>query len=240
MTDTARLFAALEATWPPAHTFTIGPFTIRDGQGGGKRVSAATANGPATDADIDAAEKAMLELGQTRLFMIRDGDAALDEQLAARGYLTVDATRFYEAPCAEIAALPKTGKDVKTIHGWGPLAFMLELWRDGGVGPERIEVMNRAAEPKTGFLGRMGNEVGGTGFVAVDGDIAMLHALEVRRTSRRGGMGRGTTIDAAIWALEHGAKTFALACTVENEAANALYSGLGMKVAGGYHYRQKL
>ncbi|OWU86183.1 acetyltransferase [Oceanicola sp. 22II-s10i] len=240
MTDLNRLFATLEATWPAAHKFSVGPFTIRDGKGGGKRVSAATAEDAVTEAEIDAAEQAMLDLGQTRLFMIRPGDAALDEMLAARGYVVVDPTRLYAAPVDTVADQTKTGKDVKTIHGWGPLAFMVELWRDGGIGPERLAVMDRAIEPHTGFLGRMGNEVGGTAFAAVYEDIAMLHALEVRKGSRRSGMGRGATIDAAMWARDHGATTFALACTEANTAANALYSSLGMKVIGGYHYRQKL
>lgn len=239
MTDLTRFFAALDATWPAAATHACGPFTIRDGQGGGKRVSAATATGPATADDLPAAEAEMKALGQTPLFQIRPGDEALDSLLADRGYDIVDPTRLYAAPIDTVADAPKDKRDVKTIHGWGPLAFMLELWADGGIGPERIAVMERAAEPKTGFLGRMANSPGGTAFVSVHDGIAMLHALEVRKTSRRGGMGRIATIDAAIWARESGATTFALACTQANTAANALYAGLGMADMGGYHYRQK-
>ncbi|NJS39630.1 MAG: GNAT family N-acetyltransferase, partial [Rhodobacteraceae bacterium] len=33
--------AVMEATWPPAHHWQAGPFLMRDGAGGGKRVSAA-------------------------------------------------------------------------------------------------------------------------------------------------------------------------------------------------------
>ena len=40
-----RLFAALEATWPPASSQRLGPFRLRDGAGGGKRVSAAVQDG---------------------------------------------------------------------------------------------------------------------------------------------------------------------------------------------------
>jgi len=239
MTDLNRLFAALEATWPAAATSACGPFTIRDGKGGGSRVSAATATGPATEAEIDAAEAAMTALGQAPLFQIRPADAALDAQLAARGYVVKDPTRIYAAPIDKVAEADKGARDVKTIHGWGPLAFMLEMWAEGGIGPDRIAVMERASEPKTGLLGRMTNTPGGTAFVSCDREVAMIHALEVRKTSRRGGMGRVATIDAAIWAREHGATTFALACTEANSAANALYAGLGMDDMGGYHYRQK-
>ncbi|MDF1856257.1 GNAT family N-acetyltransferase [Pseudooceanicola sp.] len=238
MTDLNRLFAALEVTWPAAATSTSGPFTIHDGAGGGKRVSAATANGPASEADIDAAEAAMRALGQVPLFQIRPGDESLDSTLADRGYAIVDPTRIYAAPVQKIAALEKNDKDVKTIHGWGPLAYMLELWREGGIGPERVAVMHRASEPKTALLGRIGNAPGGAAFVSVDGDVAMLHALEVHRSARRSGMGRGATIDAAMWAQDEGASTLALACTEANTGANALYSGLGMDHVGGYHYRQ--
>ncbi|WP_375688171.1 GNAT family N-acetyltransferase [Pseudooceanicola sp. LIPI14-2-Ac024] len=239
MTDIQRLFAALEATWPAAATSACGPFTIRDGAGGGKRVSAATANGPATEAEVVAAEAAMSALGQTPLFQIRPGDEALDALLDGMGYTVVDPTRLMAAPIDVVADADKGGKDVKTIHGWGPLAFMVEMWRDGGIGPERIAVMERASEPKTGLLGRMVNTPGGTAFVSLDGEVAMIHALEVRQTSRRGGMGRVATIDAAMWARDQGATTFALACTEANTAANALYAGLGMQDMGGYHYRQK-
>jgi N-acetylglutamate synthase len=42
----------LEATWPPAARHRAGPWVLRDGAGGGKRVSAATAEGPVTAADL--------------------------------------------------------------------------------------------------------------------------------------------------------------------------------------------
>ena len=45
---------------------SVGPWAIRDGAGGGKRVSAATAEGDWHDADLDLAEAAMAALGQDR------------------------------------------------------------------------------------------------------------------------------------------------------------------------------
>jgi N-acetylglutamate synthase len=43
---TGDVFAdAMEATWPPAATTRLGPWLLRDGKGGGKRVSAATLAG---------------------------------------------------------------------------------------------------------------------------------------------------------------------------------------------------
>ena len=50
------LAQVMEATWPPARMWQQGPFILRDGAGGGKRVAAASCDGDWTDADIDAAE----------------------------------------------------------------------------------------------------------------------------------------------------------------------------------------
>ena len=40
--DAAKLTEVCEATWPPAAKTALGAWIIRDGQGGGNRVSAAT------------------------------------------------------------------------------------------------------------------------------------------------------------------------------------------------------
>ncbi len=62
--DVTTLYDVIEATWPPASLTEVGPFTIRDGAGGGKRVSAATINQPVTADDLPIAEAAMQALGQ--------------------------------------------------------------------------------------------------------------------------------------------------------------------------------
>ena len=85
--DAAALYEVSDATWPAARKWDDGPWTLRDGAGGGKRASAATARGDVTDQDIPKAEAAMKAMGQRSLFMIREGDDALDAMLAARGYL---------------------------------------------------------------------------------------------------------------------------------------------------------
>ena len=83
----ADLFAVIDATWPAAALHRAGAFVVREGRGGGKRVSAASAEGPWTEADIDAAIATHARLHQPALFMIRPGDAALDAALAARAAL---------------------------------------------------------------------------------------------------------------------------------------------------------
>ena len=53
--DFGDILIALEETWPAVARHTMDPWIIRDGQGGGKRVSAATPNSYWTQADIQAA-----------------------------------------------------------------------------------------------------------------------------------------------------------------------------------------
>ena len=231
----SALFAALEATWPPARVTEAPPFRLRDGKGGGQRVSSAQAFGPVTPADIDAAEAAMAEMGQTALFMIRPDDASLDQRLADRGYTVSDPTILYLIAPNQIARPGPLGRVFPT---WPPFALQREIWADGGIGPARLAVMERAPEPKTTLLCRIKDTPAATVFAALDGGIAMLHALEVAPEARRKGIGETLVRATAEWAAGKGADWLALAVTEANQAANALYRKLGMKPAGRYHYRR--
>ncbi|EAQ03749.1 acetyltransferase, GNAT family protein [Pseudooceanicola batsensis HTCC2597] len=231
-------FAAAEATWPPAETVACGPFMLRRSPGGGKRVTAATARGAVASTDILAAEAQMREMGQVPLFSLRPGDAALDDMLAAQGYAIVDPTDVMTIPVNELTGLP-TDPEQASLAVWEPLAIQLEFWAEGGVGADRIAVMERAECAKTALIGRHENSPGGTCFVGVSGGIGMMHALEIVPAARRAGMGRAMTIQAAQWAAQQGAEQFSVLCVQSNEAASALYARLGLATIGQYHYRIK-
>lgn len=236
--DLPRLYAAIDGTWPPANMRRVGPFTIREAQGGGKRVAAATLeDSEASDADIALARTAMKTLGQPDLFMLRADQDAFDQRLAGLGYDIVDPVNLYLCETRALTGTPPP--PVTAFHIWPPLAIMREIWAAGGIGPARLAVMDRAKGPKTAILGRMRDMPGGTAFVALHGDIAMLHALEVPPNQRRKGMARHIMSAAAIWADRQGASHFAVLVTKANTAANALYASLGMRVVGQYHYRLK-
>lgn len=231
----ADLHAALEATWPPAEARRLGPWTIREGRGGGKRVSAATADGAWTEDDLARAEPAMRALGQGPLFLVRAGEDRLDAALAARGYRHEAPTLFYEAPVAALAPYP----DAMTgFAHWPPLAIVSEIWSAAGIGAARQAVMARVAGPHAALLGRTRDRPAGAAFVACAGPIAMVHALEVPQALRRQGTARNLIGRAAQWGAEQGAERLALAVTEANTAARALYESLGMRVAGRYHYRE--
>lgn len=230
------LFAVMEATWPAASMQQVGPWLIREGQGGGKRVSAATALPGWQPDDIAQAEAAMTALHQPALFLIRGGEDALDTALAARGYGIVDPVVAYAAP---VAALAQSPDHMATFPHWPPMAIAADLWAEGGIGPARLAVMQRAAEPKTVILGRAGDRASGAAFVAIHQGTAMLHALEVTPAQRRQGSAHNILRAAAIWAQENGAETLSLVVTSANAAARRLYASFGMQLVGNYHYRQK-
>ncbi|MES2915027.1 MAG: GNAT family N-acetyltransferase [Pseudomonadota bacterium] len=226
------LAAVKEATWPPLRRWQLGPFTLRDGAGGGKRVSAASCNGPFTEADLDRTEAAMAQ----PLMLIRAGDTALDAALDARGWRIIDPVVAYAAPVTDLTAdLPP----LAAFPHWPPLEIARSIWAEGDIGPDRIAVMDRASGAKAAVLSRSGDRPAGVAFVACHGTEAMLHALEVRPDLRRQGVGRTLLHAAANWAASQGAARLSLVVTRQNAAARALYARLGMGVVGQYHYRMK-
>lgn len=234
-----KLYEVCQATWPPAQTVEHGPFALRYGAGGGKRVSAASLRESAgwSEEALQGAEERMRAVGQAPLFMIREGEAALDRALDAAGYGMIDPVNMYVIDPIALTDKPIPRVTVFTI--WEPLAIMRDIWAEGGIGPARVAVMERAEGPKTGLFGRLKDQPAAAGFVAVHDGIAMVHALEVRARHRRAGMGRLMMLQAAHWAGAQGAEHLAVICTQANAAANGLYSAMGFARVGTYHYRQK-
>ncbi|TNF22723.1 MAG: GNAT family N-acetyltransferase [Rhodobacteraceae bacterium] len=236
--DAATLLRVCEATWPAARTFDEGPFTFREGRGGGKRVSATTLNqaAPPRDEDRQRAEERMAAMGQPPLFQLRPGEEAFDQQLAAAGYEIVDPTEAHVIETARLTDIPIPR--VTTFCIWEPLAIMIDLWAAAGIGPARLAVMERAQCPKTAILGRIEDSPGACAYVGLADGIAMLHALEVTPGKRRKGLARWMVRQAAVWAQSQGATHLAALCTRDNAPAHALYHGLGFEKVGGYHYRR--
>lgn len=233
----AELSAVMEATWPTARAERLGPWTLRDGKGGGKRVSAATVESGWAEADIDAAEAAMAGAGREVLFCLRDGDSALDQALERRGYRLVDPVVAYAAPLGTLT-MPGLSPMAAFVH-WPPLAICREIWAEAGIGPARWAVMDRVKGAKCAILARTNDRPTGAAFVAIHGENAMLHALEVRPAARRQGSAHNILRAAANWAQACGAERLSLVVTEANAPARALYASLGMEVVGHYHYRQK-
>ncbi len=232
------LYDVIDATWPAADTTGVGPWMIRTGLLGGSRVSATTARHPAKIDDLPLAETEMQKRYQPCLFMIRDGDDALDAMLADAGYIIKDPVNLYAAPLSEIAA--KKPPPITCFQVWPPLQAQHEIWAQGGIDAPRLAIMDRAMCRKSTFLGRANDRPAGTVFAGIHNNIAMLHALEIAPADRRQGLGKHLTQATAVWAQSQGASHLSLLATQANIGANALYASLGMQVVGQYHYRIKL
>ena len=231
----SELYTALADTWPAARAIDAGPWDIREGLGGGQRVSSAMAKSVVSEPDLDMAFDGMQSLGQPALFMIREGDDSLDAWLEKRGLTVSDPTTLYVVPASDLAqSYPIT----TIIPSWPPLAIQREIWAEGGVVDARIAVMERCTHPKTSIVTRINDTPAATVFLAKSGSIAMLHALEVRPANRRLGVGEITLRAAAKWARDQGADWLTLAVTKANTAADALYQKLGMIPVSSYHYRR--
>lgn len=221
--DQASILDALRATWPSARSWRDGALLHADGAGGGKRVSATRLAG-----DLDEARNA---LTSEPLVMVPDGAGALDAHLAP-SHTIVDPTGLYAVDAASIAE-----RDPEIYVADAPVAAMRRVWAEGGVGAERLAVMDRAEGPKAFLLARAGNGMAGVAFVAVHGTTAMMHAVHVAERLQRRGHGTRLARGAADWALQQGATILALATVRANSPARALYEGLGFAACGGYHYR---
>lgn len=229
--DSARLMAAVDATWPPEEMVARDGWVLRRSTGGGQRVTAASGAG-----EVGAAETAMRAWGQHPLFRLIPADTALDAELNAAGYRVVDPVALYAAPAEALAGDDSLQAQLYTATM--RLAIMEEIWREGGIGPDRLAIMDRVAGPHAHLLSRAADSPVGAAFVGIDGDVAMIHAIEVLTRWRRQGAGALLLKGAARFALAHGARWLTLAVTEANGPANALYARLGMTVAGRYHYRK--
>lgn len=217
MSDT--LFEAIDATWAPATITHNGPWLIRDGQGGGKRVSAVSACRTPSLQDIEGAL-------DWPLFMIRPQDHQLDAVLAANGYQIIDPVDIFTCtPCARTTAYRANEH---------PSQIQTSIWAAGGIGPERLAVMARTSGPKA-YL----EVANATAFIALHKGIAMTHAVEVAQTARKQGYGGQIMAGALDWAYQHGAQKLALAVTSANKPAQNLYRALNMTIETHYHYRIK-
>ena len=223
-----EVFAALSATWPAARTRQVGDWVVREGDGGGKRVSSAYApEGLADPNDLSAVMDAPLA-------MVRDSQPDLAARCADLGWREVDPTVLFAAPLQDLAVPPPLVTSF--ISTWPPLQIAREMWEAQGIGPARQAVMERAEGPKISVLGRCADKPAGVAFVALDGPVAMVHALEVLPDIRRNGAASNMMRAAAVWAQDQGAETLAVAVTHANVGGKALYASLNMSAVGHYSY----
>lgn len=228
---TKRVLEVVDVTWSAAEFFPCGPFTLRRGNDGGKRVSSASVEGAFAQTDILAVAAEMARIGQPELFQISDTDEALDEALARLGYDITDRVTLFAVPVDLIADMGSATLAPE------PTLDMTTLWAEGSIGKGRLDVMRRVTAPKTCLIETLNGQPAAVAFVGCDRDTAMFHALEVRPSARRNGLGQRLIRAMAAWTKSQGATTLTLVVLSENQAACGLYRSLGFVEVGKYHYR---
>lgn len=165
-----------------------------------------------------------------------DDDAALQAALRERGFDLATPTAILTCPIDRLTDLPVP--PVTAFAIWPPLAIQREIWAAGNINPARQAVMDRVPAPRASILGRVKDRAAGAGFVAVHGDVAMVHAIEILPEWRRHGLGGWLMRQAAFWGGEQGAARLGLAVSRANIGAMALYQALGFSEVAGYGYYQ--
>ena len=231
-----NLFETIDATWPAAAFSSRGAVILRDGQGGGKRVSAASAPDDVSETDLDTSITAMFDQGDA-LFQVQGDQPRFDALLDVRRFQIVDPVVILAGDINTVAGNGPPKVSAFTV--WPSLAIQHEIWASGGIGPARLAIMDRARGPKTTLIGRVENQPGGAAFVAIHNQTAMIHAVEVLPRHRRKGCAGNMLRAAAVWARNQGATQFATLTVRENAPARALFASLGLSAVGQYHYRLK-
>ncbi len=239
MTMDAALLQAFETSWPAAEYRDAGGYRIGRGLGGGGRISSARPlqgqDAASTSPEGIAAAVATHEgWDQTPLFRLWDGDADHARALSDAGLSARNPTLVMASPLAPLTDTPTPLLTVFQI--WPPLAVLAEIWQAGAITPARQAAMHRVNLPATTLLGRMDDHASAAAFAAVDGDVAMIHALEVEPRMRGRGLGGWMIREAAFWAQAQGATRLALAVTEANAPAVGLYRKLGFETVGRYSY----
>lgn len=216
----------LEATWPPQRKWRQGDWWLREGAGGGQRVSAASPAGPRALAELDRILAGM----QDPLFQLGAEDGPIDLALAARGFVWHD-------PVVIMATDPQGIAGQPAPCGWPAPPEVQALWAKGKIGAARLAVMDRVQGPKAALWLEHQGQPMAVGFCGIAQDFAGVHAVFVDPACRGQGLGRQLMQGIAQWAVAQGAQQMALAVTLANSAARRLYTRLGMDEIGTSHYR---
>ncbi|AUH33791.1 GNAT family N-acetyltransferase [Paracoccus tegillarcae] len=233
----ATLALAFEATWPAAEYADAGGFRLGHTPGAGGRVNSARATGPWSQGDIDAAIDLFRGWNQPAVFRVMDDNTDLRAALEARGFAPSTPTAIMT--CAADRLTDQPIPTITTFAVWPPLAIQRDIWAAGSINPARQAVMDAVPAPRASVLGRIKDRAAGAAFVAIHGDVAMVHAVEILPDWRRLGLAGWMMRQAAFWAVDQGAARIGLAVSRQNDAAMALYQHLGFSEVAGYGYYQQ-
>ena len=233
--EKTKFLKFLADTWPPKKIIKFGSWTIRIGDGAGKRASAISLDGNWEDSSFKELKELLQNLSKSEIFMVYQSDSIIEKKLENLNYQIFDQSFIFEITVKEL--IKNKPPPVSMFSIWPPLNIQRELWSANGIGVQRQAVMNRVTQSKTSILGRWKDNPVASAFVAKSGDVAFLHALVVDKNFRQQGVGKALMQHAGQWAYSHNCKKLMVVTTAANTAANNLYTSLEFQLVNKYHYR---
>ncbi|AXG80082.1 GNAT family N-acetyltransferase [Streptomyces paludis] len=237
--ELARTYAR---AWQPVESERLGEWTLRAASGFTRRANSAL---PLGDPGVGLDEA----LARTRAWYERRGlpayvqtatgapgtQEALCAELERRGWrseVTAEVRTGALAPLADRAADDRVHLGRAVDESW-----LRRYQRTGTPGPQVLQVLN--AGPSVWFAtvpGTADEVPAAIGRCVVDGRWAGFMAVEVGPAYRRQGLATAVMAALARRALDEGASAAWLQVESDNDAAIALYAGMGFTVHHRYHH----
>lgn len=232
--------AGLEA-WPGIEVKWDGNWVRRASGGYTKRANSAQCFDPNDDADVEdriiGASSWLVVRGVKPVFRITPLSApALDEALDDAGWEEIDRSHLYAMPLA--AQEPDEQGRLMPLLDPVFLAAQQKLQGHDEATMARMKALLAVmAVPATGIVVYRDGEPAASGLMAISRGIVITGNVITDPARRRQGLAGAMMRTGLSWAHEKGATIAALNVQADNEAAKALYGGLGYVHQYDYSYR---
>lgn len=232
--------AGLEA-WPGIEVKWDGNWVRRASGGYTKRANSAQCFDPNDDADVEdriiGASSWLVVRGVKPVFRITPLSApALDEALDDAGWEEIDRSHLYAMPLA--AQEPDEQGRLMPLLDPVFLAAQQKLQGHDEATMARMKALLAVmAVPAMGIVVYRDGEPAASGLMAISRGIVITGNVITDPARRRQGLAGAMMRTGLSWAHEKGATIAALNVQADNEAAKALYGGLGYVHQYDYSYR---
>ena len=236
--------AGINASAPPQQRWMDG-WIVRTSPGKAKRarcINAVAAGQQPLDRKLARAAAVYAEAGLPMVVRITrfSQPARLDDELAARGFSSLDDTRVMVC-----TALPRRAGALPTGVVLEPMAsadFAAEVGAMRESPPEQIrahaERLASSPVPYRGWVLRRDGRVLACGQTATEADLVGLYDVFTREEARGQGLARLLCEHLLSQAASGGAAIGYLQCEADNTPARRIYHRLGFADGYAYHYRQ--
>ncbi|WP_051265007.1 GNAT family N-acetyltransferase [Nakamurella lactea] len=245
-TDILNLERICAAGWPGLRSRSWSDWHARFGNGFTSRANSVLVLGsPGCDLPdaVAAVDRWYAGFDRRPIYQLPTGPGLPAEVTAVDGALRVSGLRVGDRVSVQTAAIdavlprctPRPELTASVSAAPAPAWLASYLYRGKPLPPTAVQVLTAGPDPA--FLSlRRGDQVVGVGRgVVVDGWLGVT-AVTVAESARRSGI--GTEVMAALlrWGRSNAAHSVYLQVDRANEAALALYAGLGFTEHHGYHY----